>query len=496
MDKQAVQKLSDIKNSWEGKIVGKRKAVLSLMVSILLLVSFATVYATPATVENASEIHSDATVVDTHSDTLMKLVNSGTWLPYTDIGSETNFQMDIPKLQRGGVDVQTFGAYTSGYALTGGGQDFIRSNSRILALINGLNWTLENHPDSMEQAMTVEDIKRIENDGKIAAVLSIEGAYSLNEDNGIELLRQYYDLGVRILAPTWSNSNALGEGVNEKYKDGSPSSGGLTDLGRDVIKEMNRLGMVVDVSHMNEETFWGVVEASEAPVIASHSCVYNLLNHARNLKDEQIKAIADMGGTIQVNFYTSYLSAAPKAEVTVKDVADHIDYLVDLVGVDYVGLGSDFDGADMPADLLNASMVPNITKELLERGYSKSDVEKILGGNSIRVFKEVWRKAAENENNGTTPTIEPSIEKGEVVNTAIPELSAVVSTDKGPELDLESFRIIVDGNVYMPEFDEAAGTMNITLNEPLRERLHVVTFEAANRSGKISRESRIFYIQQ
>ncbi|MGE5630190.1 MAG: dipeptidase [Caulobacteraceae bacterium] len=473
-----------------------RKFILcTVLVIMSLVLSIASSYATPATAENAAKIHDDAIVVDTHSDTLLNILDRSTWLPAVNIAEETDFQLDIPKMQQGGVDVQTFGAYTSGYAFSTGGQNFIRGNSRLLALINGLRWTLENNQDTMELALSLEDINRILNDGKVAAVSSIEGGYSLNETTGLELLRQYHDLGVRMLALTWSNSNALGEGVNEAYRDGTPSSGGLTELGREVIREMNRLGMVVDVSHMNEETFWGAIETSEAPVMASHSCVYNIKNHVRNLKDEQIKAIADGGGVIQVNFYNLFLGDDPE-NVSVKNLVDHIDYIANLVGVDHVGLGSDFDGADMPLDLQDASMVPNITEELLERGYSKSDIDKILGGNSLRLFKEVWRKAAENENSGIAPIIEPSMEKGEVINNAAPTLTAIVTTDKGSEIDEDSLRVIVDGNVYIPEFNKETGTISITVEEPLKEKFHVVTFEAANHGGKIAREARIFCIQQ
>lgn len=465
---------------------------LSVIMSHMLSITSA--YAVPAAAENSDKIHSDATVIDTHSDTLLNILDRNTWLPAANIGDETDFMIDIPKLQEGGIDVQTFGAYTGGYAFAAGGQDFNKANSRLLALINALKWTLDKNPDTMEQMMNLKDMQKIEHDGKIAALSSIEGAYSLNKDTGIELLRQYYDLGVRMLAPTWSNSNALGEGVNNKFVDGTPSSGGLTELGRQVIREMNKLGMIVDVSHMNEETFWDTIETSEAPVIASHSCVYNIANQPRNLKDDQIKAIAEKGGVVQVNFYNLFLSDDYE-NVTVKNLVDHIDYIVDLVGVDYVGLGSDFDGADMPIDLQNASMVPGITRELLERGYTKSEIEKILGGNSIRLFKEVWDKAADNGNSGMAPTIVPSIAMGEIVNTETPTFTAAVNADKASKLDAHSLKAIVDGNIYTPEFDEATGTMSITIAEPLKEKFHVVTFEAANNSGKIARETRIFCIQ-
>ncbi|MFA6670845.1 MAG: dipeptidase [Bacillota bacterium] len=431
-------------------------------------------------------------VVDTHSDTLIKMVNDKTWLPSVDIGENTPFDIDIPKLKKGGVDVQYFGAFTSGY-YSGGKPDYLRSNSRLLSLINVLYWAMEKNSQHMGLARTVEDIKDLAGSGKISAVLSIEGAYSLGEGNGKELLHQYYDLGLRAIGLTWNHSNALGEGVNGSYMDGSPSEGGLTGLGREVVRELNRLGIIMDVSHMNEETFWDVMEVSDAPVMASHSGVYALRKHVRNLKDDQIRAIAKGGGVVQVVFYPKFL-AVSKAGVGVATIVDHIEYIANLVGVEHVGIGSDFDGATMPEDLKDASMIPRLERELEGRGFDRDDIEKIMGNNTMRVMEQVWGRYAAGEGRNNAPVIEPLIDMGQAVGGEPMVLTAVVKAAEGEAGDPGSLGIIVDGREYMPEFNQETGRMSLVLEETSDEEFHVVTFRAAFKGGRVSRVTRIFRI--
>ncbi len=451
------------------------------------------VYDISQTEEEPSKVHGISVVVDTHSDTMMKIVDNATWLPVVDIGNDTSLQVDIPKMLQGGLDVQYFAAFSSGY-YANGQEDFTKANSRLLALINALYWTLDRNTEHMGLAKTVEDIEELAGNGRISAVLSIEGAYSLDEANGLELLGQYYDLGVRAIGLTWNYSNALGQGAEEIYRDGTPSEGGLTVLGEQVIREMNRLGIIIDVSHMNEDTFFDVLEISDAPVIASHSGVYSLRNHIRNLKDGQIKALAQKGGVVQVIFYPEFL-ASSGSTVTVKTVADHIDYIVNLVGVEHVGLGSDFDGATMPVDMQDASMIPQIEKELTGRGYSTDDVKKIMGGNTMRVMKEVWDRAHAEENVDNALVIEPELVMGQAVASDTPILSAGIITDKDTVLDVSSLSVIIDGRIYKPEFDKQTGTVWLQLAQPLMEKFHVVTFQAAGIGGQAVRETRIFHIR-
>ena len=470
-------------------------AVPVLMAVILLVLALFTPESDiqePA--EEPGEENDMAVVVDTHSDTLLKITDNTNWLPMVDIGRETPFHIDIPKLMRGGVNVQYFGAFTSGY-YSSGRPDYAKANSRLLSLFNALYWTIEKNTASIGLATTVEDIKYLVEDDRISAVLSIEGAYSIEETCGIELLRQYYDLGVRAVGLTWNYSNALGEGVNEAYMDGLPSDGGLTEFGRQVVKTMNSLGIIIDVSHMNERTFWDVIEVSDAPVMASHSGVYSLRNHARNLKDDQIRAVAECGGVVQVVFYPEFL-ADPDTEVTVKTVVDHIEYIAKLVGVEYVGIGSDFDGAAMPEGLQDASMVPEIEKELSRRGYEIGDIEKILGNNTMRVMKEAWNNAGEKINGGPEFSITPMLEMGQGFSGSTPVLEAVIKANRNQPIDRAGIRVIVDGRVYSPRYHAKTGLVTLQIEEPLREKFHVVTFEAAGQKGYTARETRIFHIQR
>ncbi len=466
-----------------------KKIITLLLVSLFVVGSTTIGFAVPATPENALRIHEDALVIDTHNDTMLRVIDRDTWLPVTDIGNLTSAQLDIPKMEAGGLDVAFFGSYTGGYTQIG------RSGSRLLALINALHWTERMNSEKFGLATSVKEIEKLVREGKSVGVPTIEGAYSLEEYNAIELLHQYYDLGIRVVGLCWSNSNSLGEGVNERYVDGTPSEGGLTELGVKVVKEMNKLGMIVDVSHMNEETFWDVIEVAEAPVMASHSNVMSLYSHARNLTDEQIIALANTGGIVQQNFYAGYLG--PVGDRDLKKLVDHIEYVVDLVGIDYAGLGSDFDGGGMPVDLPDASFYYRITEELLERGYKKSEIEQILGKNTLRVMKQAQNLAEKNPNNvGQGLTINPELEMGDGVNSNTPLLKAEVLRLKGSKIDESSFRVIVDGIVYTPEFNSETGELSLQIDEPLIEKFHAVTFEAANNSGKITRETRIFYIEE
>ncbi|GIN19428.1 MAG TPA: membrane dipeptidase [Bacillus bacterium] len=465
-----------------------KKKLFYLVLTVLFVLSYSTsALAKPMSPE---EIHFNSIITDGHSDTMSNVVDSSTWLPKVDIGKDTPFEVDIPKLQAGGLNVPFFAAYTSGYY-----NNTPRSISRTLALINALYWTEKNNPDTFKISTSLKEIEKTVHAGKIAAVPTIEGAYSMDEENAIELLHQYRDLGIKEIGFNWNYSNALGEGANREYNDPNrtPSEGGLTDLGAEVAKEMNKLGMVIDVSHMAESTFWDVIQVSKAPIAASHSGVKAIKDHQRNLSDDQLKALKENGGVINIVFYPAFLTNKPNTYIT--DVVDHIDHVVNLIGIDHVGLGSDYDGATLPEDLPNVSYLPKLTEELVDRGYTKQDIEKILGKNMLRVLKEVEKAAEHNPANvGKGPTIKPEYQMGEIIQDRTPLLSAKVTTEKGAKIDANSFRVIVDGIPYTPAFDKKTSTISLELNEGLKERFHVVTFEAANKAGKVTRETRIFYI--
>lgn len=468
-----------------------KKIVCFTVTLLLVFSSFFIIQGKSAAEQNESDVHYNSIVVDSHVDTMSKVVDSATWLPKIDIGEEAPFDVDIPKAQAGGLDAPFFAAYTPGYY-----GNNPRSISRTLALINALYWTQQRNPDHLRITTSVDEIQEAVREEKIAAVPTIEGGYSLEEHNAIELLQQYDDLGIRVLGFTWNYSNALGEGANRVYGDPerTPSEGGLTKLGEEVAKEMNKRGMVIDVSHMSRNTFWDVIHVSEAPVIATHSGVHSLRDHQRNLTDDQLKALADNGGVIGIVFYPHFVKEGSTAYI--KDVVDHIDYAVDLMGIDHVGIGSDFDGASMPEDLKDSSELYKVTDELVRRGYSENEIEKLLGANTLRVLKEV-EDAAERDlkNEDTGLTITPSYEMGQIIEGNTPLLTATIEEEEGAGLDDTSLRIIVDGIAHEAEFDPLTSTLLLQVEEPLHEFFHVVTFEAANEAGEIQRETRIFYVE-
>lgn len=411
-----------------------------------------------------NNIHYYYLVVDGHNDTMEKIIDKDTWQPVIDIGKPTEFHIDIPKLLEGGINAAFFASYTSGY-----NGNNTKSLSRNLALINALYYTANNNPETFQITTTVDDIYKAAKDNKIAAVPTIEGAYAIDEMNYLGLLRQFYDLGIRVIAPTWNYSNAIGEGCNRTYGDieKTPSSGGLTKLGESVIEEMNNLGILVDVSHLSEETFWDIIDITKSPVIASHSGVYNLRNHQRNLKDEQLKAIKKNGGVVAVVLYTNFLS--DKDEVYIKDFVDHIDYIVNLIGIDHVGLGSDFDGAKMPVDLKDASQMYKITDELIDRGYNNEDIEKILGKNILRVLDK-----AQKNGNYNPKIIGASISYSDKM--------LIINYDD-EDIDIYNPKIIVDGieiEIKASIINTKISTIYCKIKKTLNEKFHVITFETNN----------------
>lgn len=428
-------------------------------------------------------------IVDGHQDALYKSIDSETWLPTTDLGKNTDFEVDIPKLQKGGLNVPFLAAYTPGFY----GND-ARSISHTLAQISSLYWTEKNNAEQLQIVSRAPDILATANRGKIAAVPTIEGAYSLNKENAIELTRQYHDLGIAVMGFTWNYSNALGEGADQIYDDQAKtaSSGGLTELGTKAVKEMNSLGMAVDVSHMAESTFWDVMETTKAPVIATHSGVKALKDHQRNLTDEQLVALKENGGVIGIVFYPEFLTDSGGA--TISDVVDHIDHAVKIMGVDHVAIGSDFDGAELPSDIKDSSEIGKIKEALAERGYSEEEVSKIMGLNTLRVLNEI-QGAADRVIRAKGISIMPEVEMGENLNERTPTLTAELKVEEGTELDPESLKVIVDGIPNPATYDKKLATISFTPKEPLKEKFHVVTFLGADNEGNEQRTTRIFRVE-
>jgi membrane dipeptidase len=366
-------------------------------------------------------IHRRAITVDMHADTAQRLVDES-----VDLEQRlTDGHLDAVRAKEGGLDAQFFSIWVEPDLFGGGGPGAMkRADIQIEAVKN----LAAKHPETWEVATTADDVRRIAASGKIAALMGLEGGYAIDER--VENVKRYYDLGVRYMSPAWSVSTSwAGSSGDEIGK-----TRGLNDFGKQVIREMNRLGMMVDVSHLSDKAFWDIVNTSTKPVVATHSACRAITNVPRNLTDEMIVALAKTGGVVNVIFYPEHIEPgysekkkkvdteiaaevqrASDAEpgdaahqklardrvraqeylkrlppVSVSRIVDHIDHIVKLVGIDHVGIGSDFDGVQVvPADLKSVADLPNLTKELLKRGYSENDIDKILGGNMLRVMEEV-----------------------------------------------------------------------------------------------------------
>ena len=365
----------------------------------------------------AFQTHRDAIVVDAHNDVLWAIADYGfdlgmngdeagdrslflyfgfSWLPYPPRGDRVRTDLDLDRAGEGGLDAQFFPAYVEcRFKETPGA-----SRQRALELIERLEDQVRRHSERIEIAYTADDVRSIAAAGKLAAVMAIEGGHVIEDDLGT--LQECHELGVRALTLTHTCSHAWADSSGDEGLHG-----GLTEFGREVVREMNRLGMIVDVSHVSDETFWEVLEVTRAPIIASHSNVRAIADHPRNLTDDMIRAVGDNGGVVMISFLPFHLDPEktevwrlasgwywfthPRApETSLALLVDHIGHVVEVAGVDHVGLGSDFDNVPWALEGLgDVSDYPNITTELVRRGYSDEDVHKILGGNVLRVLEEV-----------------------------------------------------------------------------------------------------------
>jgi len=363
------------------------------------------------------KIHAKAVLVDTHNDFPSASIEKKVSLD-ADLLGKTH--TDLARLRAGGVDVQIFSIFCGPEQQ----QPYAFANREIDSVYE---WAAR-APKRMTIVKTPAELKQAVKDKRLAAMLGVEGGHMIEDK--IENLDALYVRGVRYMTLTWNNSTSWAtSAADETTKGDSLAHKGLTDFGKKIVERMNELGMLIDVSHNGEQTFWDVIKLTKKPVIASHSCVWTFCHHRRNLKDDQIKAIAKNGGVIHLNFYAGFLDSTyekkaarllakhkPEIDSLVAHGAqpdyagimtmekykeetnairpplslllDHLDYIVKLVGIDFVGLGSDFDGIEAgPKELNGVQDFPLITKALLERGYSKKDVRKILGENFLRVFK-------------------------------------------------------------------------------------------------------------
>jgi len=327
------------------------------------------------------ELHKRATVVDAHIDTLLDLMVPSarpTKLPTPRNFGErsTSGHIDLPRLMESGVDLQVFAAYIQPeYKIE-------RALHRVLQLIDRFYQLLDAHRDKLLLFTRVADVREAEKQGKIAAMLSIEGGEAVEADLGI--LRMLHRLGVRAMTLTWNERNQIADGAAE-----GRTKGGLTNFGLELVAEMSKIGMVIDVSHISDAGFFDVIETTKSPIIASHSNCRAICNHRRNLTDEMIKLLAEKGGVMGMNFAPAFVDEN-KDNATLERVLDHVDHVVKIAGVEHVGLGSDFDGIEnTPKGLEDVTKMPDFTEGLLKRGYGEEDAIKILGENFLRVFKKI-----------------------------------------------------------------------------------------------------------
>lgn len=333
------------------------------------------------TEKRALFLHKEALYVDGHCDSISTwmppVTMSRTELQYTqrNLGDRSQIgHLDLPRMMDGNVGCQIFAVYIHPIFHDA-------PLKRAIQMIDVFFSELGKNAKTITFNRTYGGILRTQDEQKIVAVLSVEGGEALQGDLGV--LRMLYKLGVRVLTLTHSIRNKLGDGCSEI------SQSGLTQFGTQVVQEMNKLGMIIDVSHINEKGFWDVISISQDPIIASHSNSRALCDHVRNLTDDQIHAIAQRGGVIGVTFVRNFLSSKPE-EASVETVLNHIDHIEELVGVKHIGIGSDYDGMGPgPKGLEHVGKVKNITRGLIQRGYSDDEIEGILGGNFLRVFKRI-----------------------------------------------------------------------------------------------------------
>lgn len=373
--------------------------------------------------EKARKLHFSSIVVDTHDDTTQRFLDGK-----FDLGPRhASGSIDIPRMKEGGLGAIFFSIWMPSKVT---GPEAVH---KALVQIDAIREQVRKHPNDLVLATTAAEIREAHKQGKIAALMGVEGGHMINSD--LAVLRTYAALGVRYMTLTHSGNDEWADSSTDK-----PVHNGLTDFGKDVVREMNRLGVMVDISHVSDKTFADALEVSKAPLIASHSSCRALCDAPRNMTDDMMKALAAKGGVIHINYHVGFLSQdfrnAEKADpqlnqaisaevqkrcgdneacqlmegdritreyvaqgkfprVDYTKIIEHIDHAVKVAGIDHVGLGSDFDGANMPFGMEDATKLPYITEALLQKGYSESDIKKILGENTLRVMAEVERVSRE-----------------------------------------------------------------------------------------------------
>ena len=374
--------------------------------------------------QKALDIHKRVLTVDTHADTPLRMIEPGFDMGERHDPNETGSKVDYPRMKEGDLDAIFFAAFVAQDIRDDDGHS--RAKALCLQMIDSITASTQKHADVVGLALNPQDAYELEKEGKRAIYIGIENGYPIGNDlSNVEL---YYKKGVRYITLVHSSNNDLADSATDSN---GTEHGGISDFGGKVVKEMNRLGIMVDVSHGNDSVFFDAIDMSKAPIIASHSNARAVTNHPRNMTDEMLKLMAKNGGMVQLTMLANYLREAPaNAErdsavaafraslkpvtemsdeerkamrqafqdlnakypsppATVTHVVDHIDHIVKVAGIDHVGIGCDFDGGGGIEGVFDASEVMNITIELVKRGYTEEQIRKIWGGNLIRVFKEV-----------------------------------------------------------------------------------------------------------
>ncbi len=385
-------------------------------------------------VQKALEIHERVLTLDTHADTPLRMIEPGFDMAERHDPRETGSKVDYPRMIEGGLDAIFFAAFVAQDIRDDDGNT--RAKALCLQMMDSIVASTQKNSDIVGLALNPDDAYALEKEGKRAIYIGIENGYPIGKDlSNVEL---YFEKGVRYITLVHSSNNDLADSATDPN---GTEHGGISDFGAKVVGEMNRLGIMVDVSHGNDSVFYDAVKLSKAPIIASHSNARAVTNHERNMTDEMLKMMAENGGVVQLTMLADYLREAPpnakrdsavaalranmkpigemtreertalrksfqelnekfpNPPATVTHVADHIDHIVKVAGIDHVGIGCDFDGGGGIEGVFDASEVMNITIELVKRGYTEEQIRKIWGGNLIRVFKEVQAKAKEIQSN-------------------------------------------------------------------------------------------------
>ncbi|MDQ1351133.1 MAG: rane dipeptidase [Acidobacteriota bacterium] len=379
---------------------------------------------------DAAEIHDRVLTIDTHVDTPFMLERKEFDIGKINDSRKRGGKVDFPRMKKGGLDAIFFAVFVGQAERNPAGNE--KAKNEALETFALIHQAVKAYPDLAQLALTPDDAYRIEKQGKRAIYIGIENGYPLGKD--INMVKKFYDLDARYITLCHTRNNDI---CDSSTDENGPEHNGLSDFGKQVVKEMNRLGMLVDVSHISDKSFYDVLELSAAPVVATHSCSRAVCDNPRNLTDDMLKKLGQNGGVIQMCILSDYVKKMPvnperdaahkamrekfrnydtfsEAEkkkareewmrinekyppnlATVVDAVDHIDHIVKVVGIDYVGIGTDFDGGGGLKDCYDVSEMGNITLELVKRGYSEEDIRKIWGGNFMRVFHEVEKVARE-----------------------------------------------------------------------------------------------------